>query len=363
MSIFNNMAVAVLGGGNCAHSLSCYLTGLGCSVRLWARNLNHLSPCVRKDHHIEAYGKLSGDFRFYSVSNDLAETVRGCSLIFVATVTTAYEDVAAKLAPYLESGQTVIVFSSKLAGSVIFSKVLREHNPRIADQVTVAETDALFASRLQSNATLWVRGIKRWNLVCTPRRRDLDKILPLMQEMFPGLLPADNVIQRGLSDFGALAHPLTMIANMNRVDRAEPWLFYMEGFTENTVVLMEEMEKEFQALAKAYGTKLDPAAEWLNNYYGCDTSSLYNAMRSVPNYQSSKAPTTLNHRYVKEDVCCTLVPAHYLGRLAGVPTPLVDSVITFTQILSHDDFYAKGRNLSRLGWDGLSCEEILERIS
>ncbi|MDO5296867.1 MAG: NAD/NADP octopine/nopaline dehydrogenase family protein [bacterium] len=363
MSNFSNMAIAVLGGGNCAHSLSCYLTSLGCSVRLWARNLNHLSPCVRKEHHIEAYGKLSGVFNFYSVSNNLADTIRGCKMIFVATVTTAYEDVAAKLAPYLESGQTVVMFSSKLAGSVIFSKVLHDINPQIADKVTVAETDALFASRLQSNATLWVRGIKRWNLVCTPRRRDLDKILPLMQEMFPGLLPADNVIQRGLSDFGALAHPLTMIANMNRVDRAESWLFYMEGFTPNTIALMEEMEKEFQAIAQAYGTKLDPAVAWLNNYYGCDTSSLYNAMRSVPNYQTSKAPTTLDHRYVKEDVCCTLVPVHYLGILASVPTPLVDAVITITQVLSHDNFYAKGRNLSRLGWDGLTCEQIKERIS
>ncbi|MBQ7568967.1 NAD/NADP octopine/nopaline dehydrogenase family protein [bacterium] len=363
MPSFSNMAIAVLGGGNCAHSLSCYLTSLGCSVRLWARNLSHLSPCVRQEHHIEAYGKLNGDFRFYSVSSDLAETVRGCHIIFVATVTTAYEDVAAHLAPFLESGQTVVLFSSKLAGSVLFSKVLRDLNPQIADQITVAETDALFASRLQSNATLWVRGIKRWNLVCTPRRRDLDSILPLMQEMFPGLLPADNVIQRGLSDFGALAHPLTMIANMNRVDRAESWLFYMEGFTENTIALLEEMEKEFQAIAHAYGTKLDPAADWLNNYYGCDTSSLYSAMRSVPNYQTSQAPTTLNHRYVKEDVCCTLIPVHYLGRLAQVPTPLTDAVITITQILSHENFYATGRNLSRLGWEGLSCEQIKERIS
>ena len=122
---FKNMAAAVLGGGNCAHSLSCYLSSLGIAVRLWARNLNHLFPCVRRDHHIKAYGKLEGDFSFYSVSSNLAETVRGCRFIFVATVTTAYQDVAAKLAPYLEEGQIIVVFSSKLAGSVEFENVLR----------------------------------------------------------------------------------------------------------------------------------------------------------------------------------------------------------------------------------------------
>ncbi|MBQ7502483.1 NAD/NADP octopine/nopaline dehydrogenase family protein [bacterium] len=360
---FKNMAAAVLGGGNCAHSLSCYLSSLGIAVRMWVRNLNHLFPCVRNDHHIKAYGKLEGDFSFYSVSNDMAQAVRGCRFIFVATVTTAYRDVAAKLAPFLEKGQIIVVFSSKLAGSVEFENVLRQVNPQTAGQVTVVETDALFASRLQKNQTVWVRGIKHWNLVCTPRRRDLPAVLPLMQELFPGLLPADNVIQRGLSDFGALAHPLTMIANMNRVDRAEPFLFYCEGFTENTIVLMEELEKEFQAVAEAYNTELLPAKKWLDNYYGCNTESLLKAMCTVPNYQTSQAPTVLNHRYMREDVSCTLVPMHYLAQLAGVNTPIADSVITFAQVLSRDNFYVSGRSLQRLGWDGLSYEEIKEWIA
>lgn len=155
---------------------------------------------------------------------------------------------------------------------------MRKYNPEVAEQVTVCETDALFASRLQQNESLWVRGIKKWNLVCTPQRKNLDKVLPLMQDMFPGLLPADNIVQRGLSDFGALAHPLTMIANMNRVDRADPFLFYCEGFTDRTIVLMETLEKEFQSVAKAYNTKLLPAKGWLKNYYGCDDSSLLKAI-------------------------------------------------------------------------------------
>ena len=208
-----------------------------------------------------------------------------------------------------------------------------------------------------------MRGVKHWNLVCTPRRRELESVLPLMTEMFPGLLPADNVIQRGLSDFGALAHPLIMLANMHRVDRAEPFLFYCEGLTERTVVLMEKLEEEFRAIAKAYNTELMPAKEWLNHYYGCDTDSLYKAMRSVPNYQTSQAPTTLNHRYTQEDVCCTLVPMHYLGQVAGVPTPIADAIITLTQTLSHADFFAQGRTLEKLGWEGLSKQQILERIS
>ena len=100
--LYEKLSVAVLGGGNCAHSLSCYLSKLGCSVHMWVRNLSHLCPCVVKEHHIEAYGKLEGDFCLYSVSSDLEESIANCQIIFVATVTTAYRDIAAKLAPYLK---------------------------------------------------------------------------------------------------------------------------------------------------------------------------------------------------------------------------------------------------------------------
>ncbi|MBQ7529466.1 NAD/NADP octopine/nopaline dehydrogenase family protein [bacterium] len=358
-----NKTVAVLGGGNCAHSLSCYLDSIGCSVRLWVRNVDHLFKCVRYNHHIRAFGKFEGDFHFYSVGSNLAEAVKGCSMIFVGTVATAYRDVAMRLAEFIEPGQIIVVFSSKLAGSVEFEAVLREYNPEIAEQVIVCETDALFASRLQKDESIWVRGIKKWNLVCTPSRRNLDKVLSLMQTIFPVLLPADNIIQRGLSDFGALAHPLTMIANMNRVDRADPFLFYCEGFTDRTIVLMEALEKEFQSVAEAYDTKLLPAKEWLKNYYGCDDSSLLKAMCTVPNYQTSQAPDRLNHRYLKEDVSCTLVPMHYLAKLAGLETPVADSIITFAQVLSGENFLTQGRTLERLGWADLTYEELKERIA
>lgn len=361
--MFENSDVAVLGGGNCAHSLSCHLSKSGYSVHLWARNLEHLDKTERKNLTINAYGKMEGSFKLASENDDLEKTVKNCPIIFVAAVTTAYADIASKLAPFLSDNQLIVVFSSKLAGSALFEQTILKARPDLQGKITVCETDALFASRIQPDGRLWVRGIKKWNLVSAPNRQELNKALPVMQEIFEGLLPADNIIQRGLTDFGALAHPLTMIANMNRIDRAEPFLFYVDGFTENTIVLMEALEKEFQAVAAAYGTSLLPATKWLDNYYGCDTSSLLKAMRTVPNYQTSMAPNKLDFRYIKEDVSCTLVPLHYLASLADVPTPIADAIITFASILDHEDFLTTGRTLDKLGWANLTAEQIKERIS
>lgn len=141
-------------------------------------------------------------------------------------------------------------------------------------------------------------------------------------------------------------------------------MFYCEGFTDRTIVLMETLEKEFQSVAKAYNTKLLPAKEWLKNYYGCDDSSLLKAMCTVPNYQTSQAPNKLNHRYLKEDVSCTLVPMHYLAKLAGIETPVADSVVTFAQ--EHSDIpililSAKGQDNDKILGLNLGADDYIAK--
>lgn len=354
----STQTVAVVGGGNCAHSLSVHLARRGHAVHLLVRNLDRL-PAPARGGSIPAIGHVEGRYELASVGDCPAAALADARTIFVATVATAYLDVARMLAPALRPGHRVVLFSGKFGGCVEFERVL--HDLGIRD-VLVCETDALFASRVQDDGSIWVRGIKRWNLVSAPRRSQTAEALDVLRGFFDGLEPAQNVVQRGLTDFGALAHPMTMLANMNTVDRADHFLFYCEGFTERTVVLLERLEEEFRRVARAYGAELLPAAEWLDRYYGCDRSSLLAAMRSVPNYRTSVAPGCLDHRYLQEDVSCTLVPLRQLGRLARVETPLADAVVTMASALTGRDYAREGRTLERLGWSGLTRSGILARI-
>lgn len=350
--------VAVVGGGNCAHALSAHLARRGHPVHLLVRSLERL-PGPARTGAIPALGHVEGRFSLASVGERPGPALGEASTVFVATVATAYPDVARMLAPALRPGHRVVLFSGKLAGCVEFERALLDLGIR---GVLVCETDALFASRVQDDGSIWVRGIKRWNLVTAPRRSQTDEALDLLRTFFEGLEPARNVIQRGLTDFGALAHPMTMLANMNSVDRAEHFLFYCDGFTERTVVLLERLEEEFRRVAEAYGSTLLPAAEWLDRYYGCDRGGLLEAMRSVPNYRTSVAPKGLDHRYLQEDVSCTLVLLRELARVAGVETPLADAVVTMASALTGRDFAREGRTLQRLGWGSLSHRGILARI-
>lgn len=357
-----NHPVAIVGSGNSGLALSAYLSQQGYPVHLLTRSLDKIET-VAKSKTVKSTGKVEGEFELKAVTSDPAQSVAKSRTIFIATVTTVYPEVARAIAPYLKDGQEIVLFSSKFGGSVHFERELDLNWVDCAGRnITVVETDALFACRAQEDGSVWIRGFKDWTLFSAPTRSKTDAARSIIHRFFPKLEQADNIIQRGLTDFGAIAHTLTMLTNMNKVDRAEPFLFYYEGFTERTIALMEKLESEFRAVATSYGTTLIPMPELLNRYYGCDTSSLYNALRTVPNYRHSQAPQELNHRYIIEDVSCSHVPIQGLARKAGILTPVLDSIICFAETLLNQDFSNEGRNLEALGWGNMSHSEIMDLI-
>jgi hypothetical protein len=352
----NPHAIGIVGAGNSAHALAAYLSSLGHHITLYARQPEKIAAIAR-DKAITAVGRVEGTFPIAQVTGDVATLCAASETIFLATVTTAYRDVIQTMIPHLRPGQAIVAFSSKLCGSLEIAQTLQESGVK---DVRTMETDALFACRIREDGAIWIRGFKAWNLFSGPTKTDTLEYATLLAKFFPGLEPAQNILHRGLTDFGAVAHAVITLANISRIDRQDDFLFYYEGLSERTIVMLEAVEREFNQVAAAYDTTLIPMAELLNRYYGCDTSSLHRAMTSVPNYRHSLAPKTLSHRYLEEDVSCTLLPLQQLAQKANIATPMVDAVITLASLLSGKNLRATGRTLQRLGWDGLSRKEIIQ---
>jgi len=348
--------IGIVGSGNSARALAAHFSSQGYPVCICTRNPDGIGS-IRDKRSIHATGVIEGTFPVDEVTDDAQHLAERCSTIFVASVTTAYRDIAATLAPHLRSHHFLILFSGKLCGSLEVAQVLRAHG---ADDVPVIETDSLFDCRAREDSGIWIRGFKSWTLLSCPQRSQTRRHAARLQHYFPGLEEATNIIQRGLTDFGALAHAVISIANLNKIDRQEAVLFYYEGLSEKTIVLLEQMEREFQTLAEAYEARLIPMKDLLNRYYGCNTDSLLSAMRTVPNYRHSYAPPVLDHRFLKEDVAQSLVPLQALARKAGLDTPMIDAVISMTSVLSRDNMRATGRTLEKLGWNHLSHREIVD---
>jgi opine dehydrogenase len=71
-----------------------------------------------------------------------------------------------------------------------------------------------------------------------------------------------------------------------------------------------------------------------------------------------KGPTSMQDRYVTEDVPYGLVLLATLGRLLDIPTPLTDAIINLSQVINRADYWGQGRGVDELGLGGMDVAQI-----
>jgi len=350
----------IVGTGNSGRALAAYLSSEGHDVHILARSHDKLE-FLGDESFVNSEGKVSGRFPVASSGCAAKDFAERSEVIFVATVTTAYADIATRLAPVLTDKHVIILFSSKLGGTLLFEQALKNAGAKLP---RIIETDALFACRIEEvTNSIGIRGFKQWTLFSSSTQTKTKEDAQFIYRFFPGLSPATNIIQRGLTDFGAVAHASIALANMNLISRKTPFRFYYDGMTEETIRLLESVEGEFRAIAEAYGSELIEMKELLHRYYTCDTTSLYTAMTSVRNYRYILGPETLQHRFLHEDICSTLVPARQLAALAGLKAPILDAIISITSVVTKRDLLAEGRTLESLGLAGMTYKQVVAYVN
>ena len=89
---------------------------------------------------------------------------------------------------------------------------------------------------------------------------------------------------------------------------------------------------------------------------GRDLQTLFNTSKV---YSAIKGPVAVDSRYFTEDISYGLVLWSNLGKVAGVDTPNIDSVITLGSTMLERDFYETGVNLKSLGFENKTIEELI----
>ncbi len=339
--------IGVLGLGNEGFALYSYLVYRGFNVLGYTSNPENL-----RIDYIKSIGKIEGQWKF-NVTDDLEKFLDKVDIIFVTSITTAYEEIAKKIVGIKNidlSNKIFILFSSKFAGVLLWNKIFRD----FGIESNIVETDAIFACRKTQSDTVWIRGIKGWNLLISNkdyfRGNSNWKIYGLIKDILGdvNLEVADNFVQRGLTDFGAMAHSVISLINLANIDNKRDMLFYIEGITDNTVILIEKVYEEFNQVAKFFNTSIIHPIELLDRYYGTVKNSLIDAIKNVPNYRYTKMPDSINNRFLYEDVLNTLYPMSLISRVVGIKLVLVPSIVNIVSIVLNIDL-SKGRTLEKLG--------------
>ena len=359
-----NTHYTVVGAGHGGKAMAAHLALMGFPVTLYNRTPENVAAIkTRGGIVLESYdGGPRGFGHLVLVTSDMGEALEQTEVIMVVVPATAHADIAKAAAPHLRDGQIVVLNPGRTGGALEFVRVLSDNGCQ-AD-VTVAEAETLiYASRSEGPAQARIFRIKDAVPVAALPATRTPRVLEALSTAFPLFIDGTSVLHTSLNNMGAIFHPALTILNAGRIESTSgEFQFYIDGVTPSVARILEALDRERVTVAAALGIRARTGIEWLRMAYDANGATLHEAIHNQSGYRGIKAPSTLNHRYITEDVPMSLVPIAALGRQYGVRVRGMDSVIRQACIIHQTDYWRRGRTLDKLGIEQLSVGEIMRYV-
>lgn len=346
----------VLGAGHGGLAMAGHLGLMGFDVNLYNRTEERIWP-VQQRGGIELIGELEGFGKISLATSDIEAAIKGVDVLMVVVPATGHRFMAEICAPYLQDGQVLVLNPGRTFGAIEFKQVLKGKG--CAAEVIIAEAQTLiYASRATGPGQAKVFSVKASVPLASIPAYRIPDVLKAIRPAFPQFVPGTNVFKTSFDNIGAVFHPAITILNAGWIEDKIDFEFYVQGASPAVCAVLESLDAERVAVAEALGIHAMTAREWLYRAYDVTGKNLYEAMMANPGYREILAPTTLNIRYVTEDVPMSLVPMASLGDMLGIPTPTIKSFIHLASVIHGCDYWGEGRTVERLGIAGMSVREL-----
>jgi opine dehydrogenase len=355
----------VIGAGHGGKAMAGHLALMDFPTTLYNRTADHIAAIKELGGiDIESNdGCVKGFGRLEKVTSNIEEALEDAEMIMVVVPSSAHKDVAKTLAPYLKDGQIIILHPGRTCGAIEFAKTLHDNNNHAS--VTVAEAETfIYAARSDGPAQARIFRIKEAVPLAALPATKTQLVLDKIHEAYPQYIDGKNVLQTGLNNMGAIFHPALSILNAGWIEHTHgDYQFYIDGVTPSVAKILEALDRERVTVASSIGLRARTAQEWLKLAYDATGDDLYEMIHNQPGYFGIKAPPTLKHRYLFEDVPMSMVPIASLGRQFGVSVRAMDSIIRLACIVHRTDYWRRGRTVEKLGITQMSEEELLHLVN
>lgn len=348
----------VIGAGNGGIAMAGYLAMVGHRVNLYNRTLEHILPLIKKPI-ISLTGAEEGIGKLNKATNIMKEAIRGADIIMVTVPAMGHYEIAKEMAPYLEDGQVIVLNPGRTGGALEVYETIRKHN--CDKKIIVAEAQTfIYACRATSGNSAHIFKVKKEVTLASIPSIKTDYVINLLKTSYPQFIPARDVLETSINNYGAIFHPAPTLLNSGHIERGAPFEYYTEGITKSIGQFLEKMDRERIEIGRALKIETLSAKDWLYDSYGAKGSNLYETVQNNPAYEGLQAPKGLDIRYIFEDVPYSLVPMASLAKELKIETPAISSIISLAELMTGRDFYLEGRNIERLGLEGLSVSEMHE---
>lgn len=354
------MNFAVVGTGPGGLAMAGHLAILGQEVRVYGRDPNVVRNLAAR-RKVVLRGAIEGAGVIQTASTCMKDVVPDTDAVIVIVPAQGHRSIARLVAPYLRNHQILVLMPGRTAGCLEFAHCLREAGSR-AD-IDLAETQTIIHTcrKTQGEESIHVLGVKRSvNVASLPYDR-ISRIIEFFCPLFPQLNAVEDTRVTGLGNVGAILHPAPTLFNLGRIEMApSPFRYYIDGISPSIARFLERIDAERCEVAASLCVRVDSTVEWLRSVYGTNGNDLYNCLQGTEYYRTIQAPSTIEHRYILEDVPTGLVPISEVGRVCGVATPFTDLIIELASRVLGRDYRLSGRNLIELGLAKQSIEKIID---
>ncbi|HYE84575.1 MAG TPA: NAD/NADP octopine/nopaline dehydrogenase family protein [Clostridia bacterium] len=352
-----HLTFAVIGGGHGGQGMAAYLAYYGHKVNLYNRTIAKVEKTLEQGY-IEMEGCISGKGYMNIVTDNIEQAINGVDIIMIAVPASAHKQIAGLIAPHVAAGQYIVLNPGRTGGALEFKNIIRNINPGKNICIVEAQT-LLFACRVIEDGRVAMLSRKNEVKVAALPAIRTKEFLSIINYIIPEFIEAGSVLDTSFNNIGAILHPIPTILNCGRIESTKgDFRYYIEGITPTVAKIIEEVDNERMQIADALGAEVISLREWLGYTYDAYGETLCEALSNVKGYWGIKAPSTMDTRYIFEDVPQSLVPIADMGQYLGIRTPTINSMIHLASIIHDRDYYRLGRKVDDMGLEGLSVDEI-----
>lgn len=349
--------IAILGAGHAGRAIAGDLGLRGAPVMLWNRTPANIAA-LKARGGVEVEGEIRGFGRVRLITDDVEQIVADARVLMVCVPAFAHRDVAERCAPYLRDDQIVVLNPGRTFGALDFRRALAAAGCD-ADVIVAEAATNLMTARSTGPAESYIARIKHAVPVAALRPDRTPRVIDSLREWYPQFTPADSTLETSFANVGAVIHPAITLLNAARIENEQGrFEFYMDGISPSVAAVLAAVDRERQAVAALLGVQVQSVVEWLASAYRATGSDLFESVRANEGYRGITAPSTLEHRYILEDVPMSLVPIASTARAFGLNTRAIEALILLAGLIMDTNFWTRGRTLESLELAGLSLGEI-----
>lgn len=397
LSYLKDAPIAVLGAGAVGKTVAADCKLAGREVRLYSRSPRSLANLDKTGILLDGiqrnlYGfERSGKAMLDVATNDMAEAVKCAKFIVLCVPALSHEEYIRTLVPLLEDGMVIHTFTDNYA-SLLIRKYMREMGVK-KDVIVGGWSSAPYGTRVEKIFGFWTNhvGIKYRAIslrgACLPMS-DIDdfmesvKYFPAMDSVTYGNGPVagDTMMDIGFSNVNPVIHVPASLLGVSSMENwslvygnaPDSYSMYSHGLCPSICRVQYQFYKEECAIADAMGID-SPKYDYemffsrrsilTQEYMGLDENGKDNVVFPLdkPCDEGNTGPNSIDHRYITEDIPVGCKIYHDLGKKFGVPTPIIDSMITLGGAMHEKSFFEETRyDLDYLGIGHMNKEQLLD---